>query len=75
MPNIHPKSIFGENTPVAITDSRLKIIWFNKNFKEYFAGNRLKGKTFASLLNSAGIEKDVEEVYKKPAILQLPADK
>ena len=67
-----PEIIFGENTPVAITDSRLKIIWFSKSFKEYFAGNRLKGKTLTSLLNSAGIEKEVEEVYKKPAILLLP---
>ena len=67
-----PEIIFGENTPVAITDSHLKIIWFSKSFKEYFAGNKLKGKTLASLLNSAGIDKDTEEVYKKPTIRQLP---
>jgi len=66
-----PEIIFGESTPVAITDSRLKIIWFSKSFKEYFAGNRLKGKTLTSLLNSNEIEKGIEEVYKKPAILQL----
>jgi signal transduction histidine kinase/CheY-like chemotaxis protein len=67
-----PETIFGESTPVAITDSHLRIIWFSNSFKEYFAGNRLKGKTLTSLLNSAGIDKDIDEVYKKPAIHQLP---
>ena len=67
-----PEIIFGESTPVSIADSQLRIIWFNKNFKEYFTGNRLKGKTLASLLKSAGIDKDIDEVYKKPAIFQLP---
>ncbi|HEY6435378.1 MAG TPA: response regulator [Ignavibacteriaceae bacterium] len=66
-----PEIIFGEKTPVAITDSHLKIIWFSNSFKEYFTGHRLKGKTLASLLDPTGIDKDTVEVYKKPAIRQL----
>jgi signal transduction histidine kinase/CheY-like chemotaxis protein len=67
-----PEIIFGETTPIAITDSELKITWFNNNFKENFPGYKLKGKTLASLLSSAGIEKEIEPVYKKPAIRHLP---
>ncbi|MFI5236712.1 MAG: ATP-binding protein [Ignavibacteriales bacterium] len=67
-----PEIIFGESTPVAIADSHLKIIWFNKNFKEHFADNRLKGKTLTSLLNSSGNQITIDEVYKKPAVHQLP---
>jgi len=67
-----PEIIFGEITPIAITDSELKITWFNNSFKENFPGYKLKGKTLASLLSSAGIEKEIEPVYKKPAIRHLP---
>jgi signal transduction histidine kinase/CheY-like chemotaxis protein len=67
-----PEIIFGENTPIAITDSELKITWFNNSFKENFHDFKLKGKTLASLLSSAGIEKEIESIYKKPAIRQLP---
>ena len=67
-----PEIIFGETTPIAITDSELKITWFNNSFKENFPGYKLKGKTLASLLSSAGIEKEIEPVYKKPAIRHLP---
>lgn len=67
-----PEIIFGENIPVAITDSQLRIIWFNKSFKEFFTGNRLKGKNISNLLDSTGIDKDSVEVYKKPAVRQLP---
>ena len=66
-----PDIIFGENAPVAITDSNQKIIWFNKNFKEYFANSRLKGKTLASLLKSSGIEKDTEPELDKLSTFQL----
>jgi len=67
-----PEIIFGENTPIAITDSELKITWFNNSFKENFPGYKLKGKTLTSLLSSAGIEKEIEPVYKKPVIRHLP---
>ena len=67
-----PEVIFGENTPIAIADSELKITWFNNSFKENFPDCKLKGKTLASLLSSAGIEKKIEPIYKKPAIRQLP---
>jgi signal transduction histidine kinase/CheY-like chemotaxis protein len=64
--------IFGENTPVAITDSKLIIVWSNKSFKNIFTGSRLKGKSLASLLTIAGIEKQVEPDYQKTTIRQLP---
>jgi len=67
-----PEIIFGETTPIAITDSELKITWFNNSFKENFPGQKLKGKTLTSLLSSIGIEKEIEPVYKKPAIRHLP---
>jgi len=67
-----PEKIFGESTPVAITDSHLRIIWFSKSFREYFPSNRLKGKKLANLLNSVGIEKNIDEIYKSPAIRKLP---
>ncbi len=67
-----PEIIFGETTPIAITDSELKITWFNNSFKENFPGYKLKGKTLASLLSSAGIEKEIQPVYKKTAIRHLP---
>lgn len=67
-----PEMVFGENTPVAITDSKLIIVWFNKSFKNIFAGSRLKGKPLSSLLISAGIDKKIESVYQKTAIRHLP---
>jgi len=67
-----PEIIFGETTPIAITDNELKITWFNNSFKENFPGYKLKGKTLASLLSSAGIDKEIQPVYKKTAIRHLP---
>lgn len=67
-----PEIIFGDSSPVAITDSSLKIIWFNKSFKERFPDKRLKGKTLAGLLNSVGVDKEIDSVLKKPAIHRLP---
>lgn len=67
-----PEIIIGENVPIAITDSKLRIIWFTKSFKDNFSTSRLKGKTLASLLDSAGIDKEIELVYKETAIRQLP---
>lgn len=67
-----PEIIFGETTPIAITDNELKITWFNNSFKENFPGYKLKGKTLASLLSSAGTEKEIQPVYKKTAIRHLP---
>ncbi len=66
-----PEIIFGENIPVAITDSKLRIIWFSKSFKNIFTGIRLKGKPLTNLLASIGIEKQIETVYHKPAIRHL----
>lgn len=70
-----PDTILGENAPVAITDSGLKIIWFSKSFKQYFAGERLKGKSLSSLLNSIGITKEIDSLLKKPVVFNLPESK
>lgn len=67
-----PELILGENVPIAITDSNLKIIWYSKSFKASFAIARLKGTTLSSLLSSAGINKDIDRIYKETAIRQLP---
>ena len=67
-----PELIFGENVPIAITDSELRIIWFNKNFKEYFAGIRLKGKDVTGLLNSFGITNSIDPSYKKVIHRHIP---
>lgn len=67
-----PELIFGENVPVAITDSNLRIIWFNKSFKENFPDSRLKGKELVGVLSSLGIEKSIEISYNKPSYRQLP---
>jgi hypothetical protein len=67
-----PELIFGENVPVAITDSKLRIVWFNKSFKDNFAGVRLKGKELSSLLSSYGIDKEIDSSFTKPAYRQIP---
>jgi len=67
-----PELIFGETTPIAITDSELKITWFNNSFKENFPGHKIKDKTLSSLLSTAGIENELEPIFKKPAVRHLP---
>lgn len=67
-----PELIFGENVPVAITDNKLKIVWFNNSFKKNFAGIRLKGKDLVSLLSSFGIEKSIDASYTKAVYRHIP---
>ena len=67
-----PELIFGESSPVAIADNKLKIIWYNKSFKENFAESRLKGKSLSALLTAAGSETDVASIHKKPTVSFLP---
>ena len=67
-----PESIFGESSPVAIADNKLKIIWYNKRFKEIFAEVRLKSKSISALLTAAGSETDVTTFHKKPSVSYLP---
>jgi signal transduction histidine kinase len=64
--------IFGENTPVAITDGSLKITWFNSAFKNYFTTPRLKGKTLVSLLKSVEVEEEIDSTLKKPTSVKIP---
>jgi signal transduction histidine kinase/CheY-like chemotaxis protein len=66
-----PESILGENIPIAIADDKLKIIWYNKTFKENFNISRIKGITITNLLNSVGIEKDIEPPLKGLTVLPL----
>ena len=66
-----PEMIFGENTPVAITDGSLKITWFNRAFKNYFAIPRLKGKSLTSLLKSVEIEKEFDSTLKKSTSVKI----
>lgn len=66
------ESIIGESSPLAIADKKLKLIWFNKSFKNTFADKRIKGETLAALLKSAGTIIDIKPVYKKPVIIKLP---
>ena len=67
-----PELIFGENAPVAFTDSGLKIIWFSKSFKQNFAGNRLKGKHLYNLLSPMGINELDSTDIKKHQFWHLP---
>jgi signal transduction histidine kinase/CheY-like chemotaxis protein len=67
-----PETIFGENAPVAVTDSSLKIIWFSKSFKQHFTSSRLKGKSLSGLLSSLGINDETENIYNKTTTWQLP---
>ena len=67
-----PESVFGESSPVAIAYNKLKIIWYNKSFKENFAESRLKGKSLGALLTAAGSETDVASIHKKPTVSFLP---
>jgi len=66
-----PEIIFGENTPVAVTDGSLKIIWSSKTFKKHFASQKIKGKTLAELLTSNGIDKEINSIYKKSVSIPL----
>ena len=63
-----PESIFGESSPIAIADNKLKIVWYNKSFKDNFAESRLRGKSLSALLSAAGSETDVTTISKKPIV-------
>ena len=63
-----PESIFGESSPIAIADNKLKIVWYNKSFKDNFAESRLRGKSLSALLSAAGSETDVTTIPKKPIV-------
>lgn len=68
-----PEVILGETYPLAIADSKFKIIWYNKNFKKFFpAITRLKGLALSKLFLSMGIEADIKLIYNWPVILFLP---
>jgi len=68
-----PEVILGETYPLAIADSKFKIIWYNKNFKNFFPTiARLKGLALSKLLLSMGIEADTKLIYNKPVILFIP---
>ncbi len=68
-----PELILGETFPLAIADSKFKITWYNKNFKQYFTNvARLKGVTLFKILYSAGIEADTKSIYNKPIEIFLP---
>ena len=67
-----PEIIFGEITPVAITDGSLKITWFNSAFKNYFTTPRLKGKTLSSLLKSVEVDEEIDSTLKKTTSVKIP---
>jgi len=68
-----PEVILGETYPLAIADSKFKIIWYNKNFKKFFpAIARLKGLALSKLLLSMGIETDTKLIYNQPVKFFLP---
>ena len=68
-----PELILGETFPLAIADSKFKITWYNKNFKQYFTNiARLKGVTIFKILHLAGIEADTKSIYNKPIEIFLP---
>ena len=68
-----PELILGESSPIAITDNKLIIIWFNKSFKKIFPDSRLKGKNFVKLLVSIGIQSEIELHTKR--ISNFPLNK
>ncbi len=68
-----PEIILGDTYPLAIADSKFKIIWYNKNFKKNFPDiTRLKGITLFKLLLLTGTEIDTKSVYNEPVIIFLP---
>lgn len=68
-----PELILGETLPLAIADSKFKITWYNKNFKQYFTSvARLKGVTLFKILYSAGVEAETKSIYNKPIEIFLP---
>lgn len=66
-----PEQIFGENTPVALTDGNLKILWLNKTFKNFFDLPKIKGRTLKSFLNSIGIKDEISVNLKKSIKISL----
>jgi len=60
-----PDSFFDENTPVAIADTKLKIVWYNSVFKLNFKSARLKGVVLNNLLKNIGYEKEIQLPIKK----------
>jgi signal transduction histidine kinase/CheY-like chemotaxis protein len=66
-----PESILGAISPVAITDNKLKIIWFSESFKENFGNIKLKGRTITSLIKLNGNEKNTIPVYKRTTVKHL----
>jgi signal transduction histidine kinase/CheY-like chemotaxis protein len=66
-----PESFFDENTPTAIADKKLKIIWYNNAFKENFKSSRLKGTSVDSLLKTAGYESEIQLPLTKSSNVHL----
>ena len=66
-----PESFFDENTPTAIADKKLKIIWYNNAFKENFKSSRLKGTSVDSLLKTAGYESEIQLPLNKSSNVHL----
>jgi signal transduction histidine kinase/CheY-like chemotaxis protein len=66
-----PEAIFGDSSPIAITDNKFIIIWFNKSFKRIFPDNRIKGKNLISILTSVGIETNFELPYRRTTTYYL----
>ncbi len=70
-----PDLILGELLPIAITDNKQKIIWYNKNFKESFELSRLKGISISNLFRSAGIFESITLPENNPVTFSLPKNK
>lgn len=66
-----PDSLFDENTPVALADNKLKIVWYNNSFKQNFKSSRLKGTVLNSLLKNSGYENEIQLPIIKSLTINL----
>ncbi|NWG28894.1 MAG: response regulator [Ignavibacteriaceae bacterium] len=68
-----PEVLLGNFSPLAITDEKLKIIWYNNSFKEIFKLARLKGKSLKELFSFADYTDEIKDFYIEQTSYSLPA--
>lgn len=60
-----------EQNPIAISDKDFKLVWINKQFRNLFAGKRLKGVSLFKILNlpdSLNVNSSVSNTIPLPAL-------
>lgn len=63
-----------EDNPYAVADKNLKIIWYNKSFKNYFRSKRINGISILKLFNLS-LAEEILPAKKKTRTIPFPDEK